>query len=270
MLPTALRERLQAHLSSREYWTWRDRSAEHLHVLCSERSLPVYSIKRWTAGKKTETRTLKRRTDRIWLPWASGFLAAWRSRIRSNKHCRSAAPPSPVLSVMRAVRGLRRRGGPTCSIECLGISIPMMPARRSGSFAQRRGTGASRGPVAASGCLMRQRIESRPSVVSARRNTGRSTRRGSSGRSVCGLTPRNGSSDRSLRTAGESPCPVSGFATAWRHRGPLGGYSRAVALSNMARGWRSFDRSVQHLSALRLSIARSSPLRSGSPPDRLS
>ena len=149
---------------------------------------------------------------------------------------------------MRAVRGLRRRGGPTCSIERLGISIPMMPARRSGSFAQRRGTGASRGPVGhrrGSGCLMRQRLESRP-VVSARRNTGSSTRRGFSERSLCGLTPRNGSSDRSLRTAGESQVPGVGL----RHPASARAARGVVLVPSHSRtcrvDWRSFDRPVQH------------------------
>ena len=131
------------------------------------------------------------------------------------------------------------------------MSIPMMPTRRSGSFAQRRGGGATRGPV---GHRRRDRGVDTPAPAFVRaggwlaslgpsRTTGQGHRIGSQRRWRSPLaatrlvryagTPSRGCSEgscrdtgqaiRSPRRAGEFHMPWVGLGHRWRHRAPLGG-----------------------------------------------
>ena len=134
--------------------------------------------------RKQKHGSLKRRTNRIWLLWASGLFAAWRGRIRSNKHSRSAAPLSPGFSVSAG----RSRHGPSararCSIGRGGMSIPMTPLlpwglqrtaarqRRSQRTSRHRRPGrviSSTGPIArshvTSGSNRRARLARQGKVV---------------------------------------------------------------------------------------------------------
>ena len=135
--------------------------------------------------------------------------------------------------------GLRRRRGPMCSIGRPGISIPMTPARRSGSFAQRRGTGTSHRPVGhrrGVGLFDAPAHRVAALVVFPRRNTGSS---------MPGLlratVVRVHAKERVKRPFAENGwriprarCRASPLPGVTARR--FGGCSRAAAVSNMARG----------------------------------
>ena len=154
----------------------------------------------------------------------------------------------------------------TCSIGCVGISIPMMPARRSGSFAQRRGTGASRGPVGHGrgvGLFDAPRMESRPSVVSARRNTGGSTRWGSFARPLRRLMRGNGSSDPVAENGWRVPRVRCRASPPLASPGAARGVIRAPSRSRISRvaGAHSTGRSNTQMEPSRLAVCAIMALR---------
>ena len=166
-----------------------------------------------------------------------------------NKHSWSAAPPSPVLSVMRAVRGatpsarthvLNRASGhfdPDDTGAAVGLlraaarhwSVPWTSGAVAGSGcfdASGMGRGPRWFPRAATRVVQHAGAPSRDRCAGSYRGTGQGT--------------------RSPRTAGESHVPGVGL----RHRASARaarGVVRAPSHSRTCRvDWRSFDRPVQH------------------------
>ena len=158
-----------------------------------------------------------------------GFAAT--STLGQRRHC----PQVAVVTAGKSWHVPSARA--TCSIECLGISISMMPAPRSGSFAQRRGTGvwASRAPSPVSGCVIHQCMESRSSVTVRRAATWVIQHAGAPPDDRCaGSIRETGAAVRCRGTAGESHGPGIGL----RHRmsaRAAGGVIRAGSHSRTSR-----------------------------------
>ena len=155
-----------------------------------------------------------------------------------NKHSWSAAPPSPVLSVMRAVRGatpsarthvLNRASGhfdPDDTGAAVGLlraaarhwSVPWTSGAVAGSGcfdASGMGRGPRWFPRAATRVVQHAGAPSRDRCAGSYRGTGQGT--------------------RSPRTAGESHVPGVGLRHRRRHGAPLGGlFARRRALKHGA------------------------------------
>ena len=178
-----------------------------------------------------------------------GYLPHVGDWVRSNEYSRAAAPLSSgwcghrgqIAACAVGEGHVLNRASGHFDLDDAGAAVGLLrPAARHRSVGQS-------GTVAVSGCVIHRCMESRSSVRVRRAATRVIQHAGAPPGDRCaGSSRETGAAVRCCGTAGESHGPGVRRRHRASARAARRGYSRGVALSNIARGWRSFDRPVQH------------------------